>query len=255
MPSYQANSPVKATQITLRIVETLQRLDGAGVTAIAQELDISKSSAHDYLSTLRESGYVVKQDSEYSVGLRFLDLGAHARQKRKIYSEAKNEVDELADETGEFANLMVEEHGLGIYLHRGVGERAVNVDVHVGRQVHLHNTALGKALLAHMSEERVAEIIDEHGLPSTTDQTITDRDHLREELDEITNQGVAFDDEERLSGLRCVAVPILDQDDCAVGAISISGPTSRMTETRYQEELPARLQQSANVIELNVNFS
>jgi DNA-binding IclR family transcriptional regulator len=114
---------------------------------------------------------------------------------------------------------------------------------------------MGKAILAHLPESRVHEILDRHGLPEKTEQTITERDALFEELSEIRERGVAFDREERLSGLRCVAVPILSNSSRVEGALSVSGPTSRMQGERFESELPERLRSAANVIELNITYS
>jgi DNA-binding IclR family transcriptional regulator len=122
-------------------------------------------------------------------------------------------------------------------------------------QVHLHCTALGKAILAYLPEERVREIIDTHGLPERTDATITDEEELFDELEGIRDRGYARDMEERVAGLLCVAAPIRNLDGDPLGAISVSGPTSRMKGERFDEEVPEELTSTANVIELNLNYS
>ncbi|QLH83686.1 IclR family transcriptional regulator [Halosimplex pelagicum] len=250
-----ARNTVKSVERTFRIIGGLQELGGAGVTELSTHLDLPKSTVHNYLSTLEQEAYVVKADDEYRIGLRFLEHGAYARNQSQIFEIARPELDRLANETGELCNLLVEEHGKGTYLYRTRGENAVRVKEHVGNRVCLHSTALGKAILAHCSEERVDEIIDRHGLPETTDRTVTDRDELFDTLAEIRERGVAFDDEERLSGLRCVAAPVLSNDDRVLGAISVSGPSHRFEDHRFREELPKRVLETANVLELNVTYS
>jgi DNA-binding IclR family transcriptional regulator len=247
-------SPVKTAQMTFRVVEALQTLNGASVSALADHLDIAKSSAHNYLRTLEYEGYLVKNGDEYEVGLRFLDLGAYARTREPLYSVAKPELKTLAEQTGEHANLLVEEHGLGVFLLRKQGERAVSIDSHVGQNIHLHTTALGKTILAYLSKERRDTILDQHGLVARTSRTITDRDALETELTEIRQKGVAHDREERIRGLRCVAVPLHD-DDRITGAVSVSGPVSRMDETRIQEDILPQLRHAANIIELDQTHS
>ncbi len=250
----RAKNPVKSTLTTLRIIEALKELDGARVTDLARHLDLPKSSVHNYLSTLKQEAYVVEQDNRYYVGLKFLDIGTEARDRLSIHEIAKPEVRSLAEQTGELSNLLVEEHGKGVYIHREVGEDAVRVDAGTGQRVHLHNTGLGKAILAHLPESRVEEILDQHGMPATTESTITDPEILFEELAEIRDHGVAFDREERLNGLRCVAAPILDEGDEVVGAVSVSGPTSRMADQRFTEEIPNLLRNAVNIIELNITY-
>lgn len=246
---------VGATETTLRILETLKDLDGAGVTELANVLDIPKSTVHSHLATLQKNEYVVKNEDVYHVGLQFLQFGEYIRSRMRIYDVARPEVEHLAEQTGELSNLLVAEHGQGVYLHRAQGTKAVKLDTYAGMRVNLHCTALGKALLASLPEERVDEIIDMHGLPAQTETTITDPEELKRELAEVREQGYAIDNGERLTGLRCVAAPIMDDRSSPRGAISISGPTSRMKGDRLEGELLELLLNAANVIELNMNYS
>ncbi len=255
MSDQQNSNAVKTAQTTFAILEELKQRNEATVTELTDAFDLSKSSIHNYLSTLEREGYVVKEDNTYRVGLGLLDLGGHALHTERIYDIAKDEVTALAEETGELANLLVEEHGRGTYLHRAHGDDAVKTDSYIGQRVYLHNTALGNAILAHLPRDRVIEIIDRHGLPATTENTITDRDELFARLDRIREEKVAFDDEARVKGLRCVAVPVVNNNDTVEGAISVSGPTSRFQGQRFREDLPATLKSVANVIELNITYT
>ena len=249
-----ATNPVKSVEAMFTIVEALKELDGAGVTELSDHLELPKSTIHNYLATLEQEEYVAKEGTTYRVGLRFLDLGAYARDQVELFEVAKPELEQLASETGELTNLLVEEHGKGSYLYRTRGEMAVQVKGHVGTRAPLHGTGLGKAILAYLPEERVESIVDYHGLPASTPDTITEVDELFAELDRIRDRGFAFDDEERLRGLRCVAAPVLANGD-VIGAISVSGPTNRLRDTRFREELPQKLLEVQNVIELNVTYS
>lgn len=254
MASQGDKTTVKTALTTFRVLEELNDQDEATVTEVAAEFSLSKSSIHNYLSTLEEEGYVVKEGNTYRIGLRLLNLGGRARHRKQIYQSSKDELTKLAEETGEMVNLLVEEQGRGIYLHRSNGELAVKSDSYIGHCVHLHNTALGQAILAQLPQERVDGIIDRHGLPKTTENTVTDRHSLFERLERVHKEGIAYDDEARLKGLRCVATPIMDNDGTVKGAISISGPTSRFQGERYRTELPGKLENAANVIELNINY-
>lgn len=244
-----------ASETTLRVLEALKELDGAGVTELANELGLPKSTVHSHLATLREHEYVCKDGDTYSVGLRFLEFGEYIRAQKKIHEVARPEVENLADETGELANLAVEEHGRAVYLYRAKGKQAVNLDTFPGMRVPLHCTALGKVILANLPDERVEEVVNRHGLPERTPNTITDEQTLREELAAIRERGYAFDDEERLLGLRCVAAPVARNEDDVVGAVSVSGPTSRVKGERFTDEIPELLLNAANVIEINMTYS
>jgi IclR family acetate operon transcriptional repressor len=247
-------SQVKTARTTLKVVETIKELDGAGVSEAAEHLGMSKSNVYKYLNTLESEGYLIKKGRTYQMGLKFLDYGEHARNRKRLYEIAAPEVQKLADETNEMANLLIEEHGMGVFLLKANSDQAVNLDTHAGMRVYLHTTALGKAILAHLPQRQIEEILERHGLPKAAEKTVTDRAELADELDEIRERGYAFDDEERLHGLRCVAMPITTTNDEILGAISVSGPTSRMGEERFTEDIPEKLFNAKNVIELNVEY-
>lgn len=251
----EAQNPIQAAEITVSVLQGLKEIDGGGVTDLADHLGMSKSRVHNYLTTLQQEEYVVKEGTTYDVGLRVVGLGTYARHRQEIYGVAKPELADLAAETGDLVNLLVEEYGMGVYLHRERGENAVEVDSYTGQRVHLHNTALGKAILAELPRERVEAILDRQGLPATTENTITDREDLYDRLAEIADRGVAFDDEERLPGLRCVASAITDNEGEVHGAISVSGPSSRMQGERYDAAIPQQLEEAANIVSLNMSYS
>jgi DNA-binding IclR family transcriptional regulator len=197
----QTSTPsLRTTENTIRMVAALKELDGAGVTELATHLSMSKSTVHDHLATLRRHDYVTKDGDAYEIGLGFFEMGEYARKRRQICEVARPEVTDLAEETGELANLLVEEHSRGVYLYRARGEKAVTLDTHTGKRRYLHDTALGKAILAHLPDDRVREILDRHGLPAATPNTITDRERLHEELAEIRERGVAYCGQKRVGG-------------------------------------------------------
>lgn len=247
--------PIKAAKVSFDVIEALREREGAGVSELATALEMPTSTIHDHLRTLEQQGYLVKEDGEYRVGARFLELGEQARSRKKVYGIARPEVDSLAEETGEHANLLIEEHGLGVFLYKARGADAVNLDTHAGMRVLLQTTALGKTILAYRPREEVEAILDEHGLPEITPNTVTDRAALLDELETIRERGYALDDEERVQGMRCVAAPILSDDQEAIAAVSVSGPRSRMAGDRYTEEIPELVLRSANVIEVNMTYS
>ena len=238
------------------VVRTLREMGGARVTELAEELDMAPSTAHKYLATLAKERYVVKEGDEYHVGLEFLDLGTYVKNRKKGYRLSIPKVREIAEETGERAQFVVEEYGRGIYVHTEASDaRAVLTDRRAGVHRYLHSSAAGKAILANLPDYRVDEIIDEHGLPAETDQTITDRDELFEELAEISETNVAYNNEESVEGLRAVGVPVRGADGFVLGSLSVSGPSNRLKGPLYREEIPDLLLGHANEIELNIRYS
>jgi DNA-binding IclR family transcriptional regulator len=246
---------VGATRTAFAIVEQLQGDEGTGVSALASRLDLSKSTVHSHLQTLQNLGYVVKEDGEYRLGLRFLGLGDRARQRHNLYHVAKPEADSLVEAVGERAQVMVEENAVGIYIYQSLADQAVRTDSHIGTVVDLHATSVGKAYLAHLPDDDLDRILDTAELSEQTPDTLTDRDTLRAELDEIAERGYAFNDEERTVGMRAVGAPILSDDDRVLGGISVSGPTTRMNGSWYREEVPDMVTQSARVIGIKATYS
>jgi DNA-binding IclR family transcriptional regulator len=186
-----ANHPVKTTEKTLRLIETLDTEGGLRLTEPEDRLEMSKSGIHNHLSTLREHRYVVKQGHEYSLGLQFLSVGGHVRSRSPLYRHGRSKIDQLAADTGMLANLATDEDGRAVYLYQSRGNYTVSLDTHVGYRLPLHNIGIGKAILASLPRERVEAIIEEWGLPEATENTITDRETLFEELSAIRERGYA----------------------------------------------------------------
>lgn len=248
-----SKNTVNAVQTSLTILEALGELDGAGVTELAAHIGATKATVHNHLVTLKGNRYVVKEeDDTYHLGLRFLDIAHHARDRVRIFDLVRQEVDDLAEETGEMVLFTVEEHGVGICLYRAYGEQAIRTPLYVGYQSGLHHTAVGKAILSHLPEERRMEILERQNLDEVTRNTITDREQLVEELDAIRDTGIAISSEETIQGLIGVGAPIIDQNGDVAGAISIIGPRSRMNGDRLHEELPDEIERSVNIIEINM---
>ena len=252
----EAKYPVQTTNRSLDIVEMLKATGEMGVSELADELDMSKSIAHNHLSTLEERGYVINRGGSYGLSFKFLEIGGYQREQRKLYTGGRPEIEKLAAETGEMASLGTEERGQCVYLYQARGEQAVKLEVNYeGMHEHLHCTALGKSMLAHFSTERIEEIVDQHGLPSQTERTLTSREALFEELETVRERGIAVDDQESIPGLRCMAAPIKRGDTAIVGSVSVSGPVSRIKGERWEDELPELVRSAANVIEINTQYS
>src|SRR6056297_2653895 len=109
----------------MEVVKTIEATDGTGVTELANRLDISKKSAHAYLATLRQSGFLVKRDGQYELSLMFFVLGEYVRSRNLLNEMIIRELDELAAETAHYTHLVTEENGRGINLYKGKGEAAV----------------------------------------------------------------------------------------------------------------------------------
>lgn len=237
------------------IVETIRDRGEVGVTEVADRLDVSKSTVHNHLKTMEERGYVVNEDGEYRLGLRFLSFPDTLQKSNRLYQTAKEEVDELVERTGERSQVLVEENGYGVYIYQQVDDRAITTNSRVGTRVGLHSSAIGKSLLAFQPPDKVDLILDRDGLSAQTENTITSREEFDAELERVREEGVAYDDEEGITGMRCVAAPIRDEDSVSVGAISVSGPCTRIKGERFESTLSREVERAAQAIEINYRYS
>lgn len=245
---------IGAVTKALDVVEALWMLDGAGVTELADHLDMSKSTVHSHLATLKRKGYVVSDGGTYRLGFRFLNLGEYVKRAEPLYEAARPVIEELARETQEQVFCMVEQQGLATVICAAAGERSVRTDIRVGTHSYMHCSAAGKAILAHLPDERVDEIVDQWGLKRFTEHTVTDRDRLREHLRDGRERGFFVNREEYRRGVTAIGAPVLGADGVC-GAISVVGPAMRLRGDWSETELPDYLLAAANRTEIDVSFS
>jgi len=250
--SYKRSTTVENA---FHLLEYIKENDGATLNGLTAEFGMAKSTIYRYMSTLEHLRYVLREEGVYYPSLRLLDFAEYARTRKPGYALAKEKVEELANQTEERVQFLVEEHGKGVYVYRSTGSKAVKTDPGIGKEVYLHIIAAGKAILAHLSRSRVEGIIETHGLPAITEHTITDKKVLFNQLDKINDRGYSLNRQESVEGLHAVGVPILGADKRVIGALSISGPSHRFKGERFEEHLPDQLLGVANELELNIAHS
>lgn len=245
---------VKSVSRAIDIIDRIRQQEGAGVSELAEEFDVAKSTIHAHLATLHDAGYLVKQGGEYQIGTKFLEIGEYARSRRKEYLMAASTLRELAQQSGERAQFGIAEMGRAVILYLKRGKNAVNTGVTIGTRPYLHTNAIGKAILSQSSDAEVAEFIDRWGLPRVTQFTITDEDELRATLAEIRDRGYAVNNQENVTGLSAIGVPVMKDED-VIGGISLSGPSNRLKGERLHDELADLLRGKVNELELSIKYS
>jgi DNA-binding IclR family transcriptional regulator len=181
---------------------------------------------------------VIERNNEtgkYRLGLKLYELGNSVSLKKIMVDRARKYLEDLhwyLNETVHFATL---KNGEVVYLDKIIADRNFVIISEVGKRLPAHCTGLGKAMLAFLPESDVKRIIKEKGLKKFTKNTITNKKDLFEELKKIRECGYAIDNEEIEDGLRCIAAPIFNGDGEVIAAVSISGPSSRINETTYEE--------------------
>jgi DNA-binding IclR family transcriptional regulator len=241
---------IESVSRVFHIAELLASQDGMGVTELANEVGVAKSTIHDHLSTLREMGYVIKDGNTYNLSLRFLRFGEYVRSRDKLYRSVHEDVQEIANETGQRTQFVAREEDMGIPLLYATGKKSMQyIGFDLGQPMSLHATAAGKAIFAHLPPETIDEIFETE-FEQITENTITDPNELREELNTVREQGHAFNNEESFSSLKAVGVPVFDEDDRIIGSVSVSGAANKMYGDFFTSELPVEIKGFTNEIEL-----
>ncbi|UHQ98842.1 IclR family transcriptional regulator (plasmid) [Natrinema zhouii] len=245
---------LRCTETSFAILEQIKKLETVTLSMLEETLDRPKSTIHRHLSTLQKLGYVSESDGAYRLSLRFLDLAENARTEYPLYSVLKPEVGDLVEETGERAQVMVEENNRGIYIYQTEGEQAITTDSHLGKEVYLHTVASGKAYLAALSNDRIEKILDAEGLPAVTENTISEREVLFEEIERIRERGYAFNDEEEMHGIRAVGAAICLDDGTPIGAVSLAAPKTRFQGKQYRETYPDLVSDIATILGVKATY-
>lgn len=246
---------IDSVETSFTLVEYLAENGPESISQIAGDVDRPKSTVHIHLKTLENNGVVVRCGDDYELGLKLLDIGGRVRRRHQVYRAAKGEVDKLAAETEEAAHLGVEQNGQRVIIYKAERGDAVYDNTPTGEFTNMHWTAIGKALLAHLPEHKRREIINRHGLPEATENTITDEEELFTQLSRTRERGYATEEEERREGVVAVAVPIFDTKSAdVVAALSVSGPRERLRKNdSISEDVLESVRNRANVAELRYN--
>ncbi len=166
---------------------------------------------------------------KFRLGLRLFDLGNRAIEQYDLRERAQPHLRRLVAETEETAHLCILEGAHVIYIDKIEPARSVRMITRIGASNPVHCTSVGKAMLAFLPEERLDEMLRRIRFERFTPRTIVTPEALRAEIEKTRRRGYAVDDEEFEEGLRCIAVPVLDAQRLPVAAVSVSGPSFRVT--------------------------
>jgi DNA-binding IclR family transcriptional regulator len=225
------NSSEKIIQSVDRAIKILRCFDNyeeLGITEISKMLNLHKSTTFGLVSTLHANGILEQNENtgKYKLGLELYRLGTKVNLSlRTIVLPYLERLVEMYEET---ANLVVMQGLSVVYLEKVESSHSMRISTSVGGRKPLYCTAVGKAILAHLPPDELNRKLDKMELVKFTDNTITCKDELKKALIEIKEKGYAKDNEEMEIGLCCIAAPILNQYGYPIGAISVSGPKSRM---------------------------
>jgi IclR family acetate operon transcriptional repressor len=226
-------------QSVARAFELLEVLADAGGELSLSEIAVSSAlplpTIHRLIRTLVSRGYVRQLTSRrYALGPRLINLGERA--SGMLGDWARPWLTDLVEALGETTNLSMIDGDRATYVAQVPSRHTMRMFTEVGRRVYLHCTGVGKALLAQRGDDEVLELLHRAGMPAQTTHTIVDPDELLAQIRQIRQLGYAVDDGEQEIGVRCVSVPVLGGP--SLYAISVSGPTARMTAELVERAVP-----------------
>jgi IclR family acetate operon transcriptional repressor len=226
-------------QSVARAFGLLEVLADAGGELSLSEIAVSSAlplpTIHRLIRTLVNRGYVRQLTSRrYALGPRLINLGERA--SGMLGDWARPWLTDLVEALGETTNLSMIDGDRATYVAQVPSRHTMRMFTEVGRRVYLHCTGVGKALLAQRGDDEVLELLHQAGMPAQTTHTIVNPDELLAQIRQIRQLGYAVDDGEQEIGVRCVAVPVLGGP--SLYAISVSGPTARMTAELVDRAVP-----------------
>lgn len=250
--------PVAAVQSVdraLTILEIVAAREVAGVTEIAVELGVHKSTVSRLISVLESRGFVeqLADRGKYRLGFGIVRLAGAGAWQRDLASEASGICEALALDLGETVNVAILTEDRAVNISQARGPAAISVHNWVGQITPLHATSSGKVLLAFAARGDLADLLG-RDLPRFTARTITDLDALVAELEDVRRRGFAMTVAEYEESLNAVAVPIRNHAGDVVAAISVAGPSYRLTPGAMDAAVP-RLLAAASDLSRRLGFT
>lgn len=225
---------VQSVDRAITVLEILARRGAAGVSEVALDIGVHKSTAFRLLSALEDRG-LVQQASDrgkYQLGFGILRLASAIPGGLDVVRQARPTLEDLAADFGETVNLAVIRSHFAVNLAQARGPAAVSAQNWIGELTPLHATSSGKILLAHQDRRTQEALLDEAGLTRYTEHTITSPELFQKHLDAALSDGYAMTLEEYEIGLNAIAAPVLDHGGHIIAAVSVSGPAFRLDRPR-----------------------
>jgi len=201
------------------------------IKSIDKVLDLLEFlSVNEQLTTLKSRGYVIQnqQTTKYRLGIKLFELGCAVQSTKRLLEVTKPYLNQLSQSTYETANLAILEGKEVIYLAKAESSEVLTTNIKIGTKLPAHCTALGKVLLAFISNREFESLYkNNEPLSALTSKSISSLEELKKRLKKVKEQGYAVDKEEYKIGVNCIGVPIFGRNGEAIAAISITGPASR----------------------------
>ena len=208
------------------------------LSEIAEQLGLNKSTVHGILSTLKYHRLISQDEKtqKYRLGLYLIELGEHVICSMDVRSIAYPIIEEICKELEETVHVVILDGIEVVYIDKKECDKSIKISTKIGARNLAYSTADGKVMLAYLDLETQMKMIPEN-IEKLTPNTIINKQMVIKELAEIKKRGYAFDYEENIVGLICVAAPVFDYSGQAKYGISVMGPTIRMTEEKISQTI------------------
>ena len=229
-----AQNTIKSLDRALEVLVQLGEMQGGTLSEIAGVLDQSPATVYRVLTTFQGHGFADfdEQSQIWSIGPAAFLTGSHFLRRTSLVERARPIMRDLMEATGETANLGIERDGKVLFLGQVETQAMIRAFFPPGTASAMHSSGIGKALLCRMDDQRQRQVLAAGQLEQFTPNTLTDPEAMIADLHASKARGYAIDAEERNIGMRCIAAPVYNVFGEAVAGISVSGPTSRITEDR-----------------------
>ena len=232
-----ADRPDRSVQSVERVLDIIEVLstehDGIGVTAIANRVGLHKSTVHRLLTTLTGRGYLAHTaEGNYKIGLKLIEAVSCYINSLELQTEARPYLVQITGELGLTSHLGVLDKDMVVYIEKMDVVSSVRMYSQIGLRMHSYCSSLGKCLLSNYSKKELNGIMKDCSFIRFTNKTIGSIEELHREMAKVRKLGWAMDDEEYEIGHRCIGAPIYDYKGDIIAAISASGPTNLLNDSR-----------------------
>ena len=229
----KSNQIVQSIQRAVMLLEALaDKEPELGIAELSRKTGLNQSTVHRLLGTLNNLNFVDQNSNnhKYELGLKLFELGNSVVNKIDIIKLAIPHMEELSKKYNEAINLAILDKDKIVYVHKIESSTTLKLDLRLGSRHPAHCTGLGKLLLAYLEEDELNFYLERVKLKKFTSNTITNQAKFKEELILIRQQGYAFDNEEYVRGVCCLAAPVRDYANKVCAALSIAIPSVRLKD-------------------------
>lgn len=253
----EKSSGVKSIIKAFAILEQLNDAEELSISELSAALEMDKTTVHRIVNTIKDTGFVSQNPitKKYSNTMKFYAYGKNVLKKNELGDIARPYIRQIAQLTGETANLGIRVDNQVIYIDRAQSESGVQVATTTGRSIPMYCTGMGKAIMAYLSEDEINSMLSSTELIAYTHNTAVTKEDVLKQLEEVRKRKIAIDHEEFEVGLIAFGAPIFNSDGEPIAAISISCPSLRYDRKKQGAFFEKLLSDAATIISMKLGYT